>query len=441
MANMSGWGVALLTTIALFASTVSAGTEAAPEVTDPAGDATICAQPPACSPNQDTLDALAAWVDVPDADHLAIHMKVAAASTVVGAGVGATAPDAAPLIGGVCLQGAAYFGFNVHFSTLSPAGDALVPALPGTTDHLLTDEYVSAQLVCDTAAGGPGSINALGFYLIETDDGGPDATNGHISQAVVPGSIAGNVLTWVVPRSDPLLAIPAGAAASGYKVGNLWAQSYIGKTAVLLVFNPQGIDRAPNADFGSEFVLGSETAQPIYSTVTTPAFTLVAKNPTMTNQTYIYNWTNAQSDLDLAFGSVAKGGTAHVLVKDSSNATVLDKTFPAAANGTMEIKDAKTGKWQVTVTYAGFMGDLALSMAKHEAGSTVTTTSSSTSTTIGSSSSTSGASSSSGSSSTTNSGTGPVGSGTPTTTKGSPGIGLALLLAGMGLAVALRRRL
>jgi hypothetical protein len=427
-----GWGLALLSTLALLAPAVTAGTEASPEITDPKGDAVICVQAPACTPSQDDLDIIKGWVDTPDADHVAFHLELVAAPTVIGVGAGTTLP----MVG--CLPTTVSKEYQFHFTTLNPQGNPLVAGDPNNKGAALTGLFVDAQVACDTVAAG--AENALGFYLV-TESAGTAGTN--IASQPVDGTLAGTVLTWTLPRSNPAILLPAGAAATGYQVGNLFAADFVtfSVASAGLTNPPAAPDRAPNSGFGSVFVLGGSTlAKPIYSDVTTPAFTLAAKNPTKTNQTYIYNWTNANADVDLAYGAVASSGTAHVVVKDSMNMTVLDKTFPAAANGTQELKSAMTGKWQVTVAYANFTGALALSIAQHQAGSTATPSASSSSST----SAPPGPSSSSSASSSVSSSTPASGSGTlsSSSTKGSPALGLGVLLAALGaVAVAVRRRL
>jgi hypothetical protein len=266
-------------------------------------------------------------------------------------------------------------------------------------------------------------------------DHGTDVTTALGGSFVIHGQVAGQIvgtqIVWTVPRDLPEIMLPSGAAAAGYKLDKISAHSEMLVGSVGTFFADDG----PDTGSGTPFVFGSASAKPIYADVTTAAFTLVAKSPTKSNQTYVYNWTNAQADVDLAFGAAATTGTAHVVVKDSANVTVLDKRFPADANGTVELKDAKSGKWQVTVAYANFTGALGLSIAKHEAGSTATTSASgSSSTTAAAGSSTSGSASGSSSS----------GSGTAsssTTKKGTPTLGVALLVAALGVAVAVRRRL
>ncbi|HUR63288.1 MAG TPA: hypothetical protein VM241_02290 [Candidatus Thermoplasmatota archaeon] len=423
MQNRSGWAVALLTTLALTAPAVTAGTAAAPEITDASGDGSVCIQAPACA-TQDFLDVKLGWVDVPDATHVAFHLEVAGAAPASGAGVGVGLPD--PLGFCAALEGSVIYTF--HFQAQDPAGAALFATTAGGDP--VTDQYLVATRPCDTAAAGPGALD-WGFYLAYAFTNGGQS---FLSQSDVTGSIAGNQFTWVVERSAPSVNLPAGPAV-GYKLANLAATSGLYVALVAVTDSSDFVaDQAPDTGVGLPFAFGAAAAKPIYSDLTTAAFTLAAKNPTKTNQTYVYNWTNAQADVDVTFGAAARAGTAHVVVKDSSNTTVLDKTFPPAANGSFELPSAKTGKWQVTVTYAGFTGDLMLSIAKHQSTSTATPTPTHTTgpaptqTTTAAGTSTSSAVPTDAPSATT-------------TTKGAPGVGLLLLLAALGAGVAIRRRL
>lgn len=426
---MSGWGVALLTTIALFASTAKAGTEAAPEVTDATGDGHLdCTTGlptdalPACAtiPSQDSIDIAKLWIVDVSPTAFEVHLALTGAPNF-GAGVGTDTP-----LG--CAQVAGTIQYYALFNALNPAGVALVTTDPGSKNPQ-ESAYVVASLNCDTATKQLEPDFSWGALETDTTSGSNFNNEGSVAGAVV-----GNSIVWTVPRNIATVALPEGAAANGYSLGGLYAQSGVTPRVVAgLVFSA---DRAPDTGFGSSFVFGSaaSAAKPIYSDLTTAAFTLAAKNPAPTNQTYVYNWTNAQADVDVTFGAAARAGTAHVVVKDSSNTTVLDKTFPPAANGSFELPSAKTGKWQVTVTYAGFTGDVMLSIAKHQSTSTATPTPTHTTgpaptqTTTAAGTSTSSAA--------------PTGApSATTTTKGTPGVGLLLLLAALGAGVAIRRRL
>src|SRR5260221_10245191 len=92
MTSMSGWGLALIATIAAHTPAATAGTEAAPEVTDAAGDGTACVQSPGCTPSQDYLDVLKAWIVDVSPTAFEVHLQLAGAPPTFGPGASAPVP-------------------------------------------------------------------------------------------------------------------------------------------------------------------------------------------------------------------------------------------------------------------------------------------------------------------------------------------------------------
>lgn len=415
----------LLTALLLLAAapTALAGTADAPEVTDPGGDGYPCANFPvaACPPgpaSQAFLDVLKVWVEEAGPDAFQVHLALAGAPPAFGPGAGAPIP----MFGCQGVGSSVYY--EVDFQALDPSGSQTDASDPGGFGDKLND-YLSATVACDTAASmSPTAIEFDHGILTSTTTGDTIELLGQVA-----GQVTGSDITWTVPRDLEEIAVPAGAAAAGYSLGSLSARSEMLVQQVGTFF----ADRAPDADFGTPFAFGSSSAaKPIYGNVTTPDFSLVAKNPTATNLTYIYNWTASKGDLDLSYNVAASAGSAHVTVRDSGNATVFNKTLSGNDSGAQRINPAKTGAWQVTVSYTDFTGNLTLGIATHEASSSATTSSSASGTTSGHSSSSSSGTTSHSSSS----------SSSAAAKKKSPGVefvplGLGLLAVG----VALRRRL
>jgi hypothetical protein len=409
--------VALLVALAL---PVHAGTADAPEITDPTGDAAVCAQSPACTPSQDSVDLTAAWISETADGKIVFNLAVKAAPPASGAGAGSNTPV------GFCAQLATYFEYDFNFLTTDAAGKALVPADPG--GNTLTALFLRAVLHCDT----PSAASPTGFEfdLAYTYD---SATGSNIVVIPVDGALAGNVFSWTVDRSDPLLQVPAGAAADGFKIDGLSAVSGVAGSFVALSLNTIVADTAPDSGFGTPYTFGGSAAakgSAIYENITTPTFNLVAKNPKASNGTYVYNWTASGSALGLTYALDSSQGTAHVVVRDAANATVFDQSLSAKQNGTKALADAKQGAWVVTVTYSNFTGDLTLGIAPSASGASSSSSSSASSATASSSSA---SSSSSGSSST---------GFKLQKTKKSPGLApVASLLVVAFAAIVVRRRL
>jgi hypothetical protein len=156
---------------------------------------------------------------------------------------------------------------------------------------------------------------------------------------------------------------------------------------------------------------------PILATDTNATFHHAWSFANATTQAYHYNWTHGPAAATFALGVKAQNGTVSVRVVDAANKTLVN-ALNATAPQNQTLAGAP-GNWTVLVTFTAFRGNATLDIA---APATNTTT---TSTTTTSTSSTH---------TTTTSAT------TSSTTKGTPSLGVALLVAGLGLAACLRRR-
>src|ERR1051326_8884228 len=143
MANMLGWGMALVATMALLAPAATAGTEAAPEITDSTGDGSVCVQSPACTPSQDFLDVTKAWIVDASPTAFEVHMEHSGAPPAFGPCVGAPLP----VFG--CQGAGSSLYYEVDFQALDKAGSQIATDDPGKLGTKVND-YVAATVACDT---------------------------------------------------------------------------------------------------------------------------------------------------------------------------------------------------------------------------------------------------------------------------------------------------
>lgn len=188
------WAAALLA--ALMAHPGSAGSQEAPEITDPAGDSTILNVESDPTGRYDAADIVAAWVGNETDTHVWFYIQ--AATDIVGGSIGGAAE-------------AEYFQYLVH-------GTA------GETDVLI---------VVTVRGSGPAIDLGLG------------ASN---------ASVAGDLLMMEVPKAE--MGNPS--------AGDLFTNFYVESSVKFRNLGPVlSSDRAPDADFGMDYVFGGGASAPV----------------------------------------------------------------------------------------------------------------------------------------------------------------------------------
>jgi MYXO-CTERM domain-containing protein len=228
--------------ILLLSPLAAAGTPDNPEVVDPADDADLLG----------TLDITGVYVNATDANvtfHLVVPNLLALPDTDAGACTN---------LGCAALA----FTFQVEFVVVRPDGSP-APTLPG---------YGNTYLAYRVNA--PPSLRTVAAYR---------ATDQTVhSVSAVDGSAGDGEVVISVPRSDPALNIPAGSASSLYRITGLFAYSApqlcsphsslartpvvelgacsslplvgVGGDNTLPFTSTTEWDRAPDTDFGGDFV-------------------------------------------------------------------------------------------------------------------------------------------------------------------------------------------
>jgi hypothetical protein len=374
-----------------------AGTEADPEITDPSDDAGDAPQA--------EQDIVKVWVD----DALT-----------------ATEADGSPALffhvetAGDSQQAPAFFALSERYRV------SFVPStgVPGGG----VEAYVN---ISPTRANGPGGAPAAGAESVSckfgtaTEAGGsaPLASEGaaegvqesasvlgcRLPLALLPGfgagsSIAGLVATLQLVQRGPLSGTPP---AGGDQAGVNVLETY---------------DTAPDSGAGRLFVLAGGAGLLRGTLNGTSAVIHHAFNATQ-GATYLYNWTTNATALSLSVDVHATNGTANVTVTDGAGKVAFNQSLSGTLTQTVPLNQTTAGNWTIAIRYTAFAGRLNLTIAPTVAPPPTTT---STSTTA--------------SSSTTGHTTTTSATATSTTKKGTPSLGVAFLLAGLGLAVCLRRR-
>jgi hypothetical protein len=206
------------------------GTADAPEVVDDPGDARL---PP--------LDIAAAWFETNGTD-LIVHVE---------RGEGAdTAPAIVRCQDGTCVG--AGVSLRVVFTVLKP---------DGTNAPSLAD-YASSYVLVRLGPDDPDLAAAVGYY----DSAGAGTIVSPANVTVDGGSIVVNV-----PRSSEALALPDGPTPGAYRITQPYALSYIltcdpaqgcGSRSYPDANLASAWDRAPDTDFGMDFVFPSPPPAP-----------------------------------------------------------------------------------------------------------------------------------------------------------------------------------
>ncbi|MEA3135720.1 MAG: hypothetical protein QOC71_1, partial [Thermoplasmata archaeon] len=221
---------ALACLLTAFALPTQSGTAEAPEVVDAPGDAGL---PP--------LDIAAAWFEATDTD-IVVHIERAEGS--------GTPP---PVV--ACQQGncaGAGVSLRVVFKVLKP---------DGTPSPTLAD-YASSYVLVRMGPDDPTFVAALGFY--------DSAATGTLLDAL-NATIDGTSISVVVPRASEAIAMPTGPTPGAYRITEPYALSYamgcVPSEGCLSQGSPHeataaGWDRAPDTDFGMDFVFPSPPPPP-----------------------------------------------------------------------------------------------------------------------------------------------------------------------------------
>jgi MYXO-CTERM domain-containing protein len=300
----------------------------------------------------------------------------------------------------------------------------------GTTVGLNVDilaawiEAAGDHLQLSIQVQGPGSATATSSYLytfhFETGGQAYDATGllDVASPAGTGGITPGGAATTAVAAGDSLiiLGVPLsgiGDPAPGAVLTNLFVTAegkFGGKASGSIT------DRAPDDGAGADFTLAAPggDAGPVYTTLTNSTVAIAQAFTNATTRLYVYNWTQGPASASIHLAARGSGNLT-VQVKDGANATVFQSrlaTIDTTANLTV-----KPGRWTLTLNYTQFKGNVTLSVKPWTPPPTSTPSSSSTSRNT---------------------------TATPTpstsTTKGTPGLGWPLAVAGLGAALAARRR-
>jgi MYXO-CTERM domain-containing protein len=384
--------LAAILVLSLASLPVHAGTEADPEVVDPADDA---AQAP-----QAGQDIVKVWID----DALT-----------------ATAADGAPALF-LHLETAADFEQAPSFFALSeryhvtfvpssgvPAGgvEAYINLSPTRGDGPqgapgAGDEAAGCKFGTAAKAGGSAAIadEVAGEGVQESDH----QFGCRLPLALLPGFAAGSSVTGLVATLQLVQRGPLnGAPPEG------------GDQAGVNVL--QTFDTAPDTGAGRAYALvGGPNL--LRATLNGTRVDLHHSFNATQSRTYVYNWTQGPANATVRL-DVHGEGNATVQVRDAANATLFQRTLHEGS-ATVNVT-GQAGRWTLTLNYTAFQGNLTLAI-EPRAAPPVTTVSPSGTGTADTTRPSSGSTSSSSS------------------TKGSPTVGLALLLAGLGVALAARRR-
>jgi hypothetical protein len=273
---------------------------------------------------------------------------------------------------------------------------------------------------------GPGTPTSTSSYLytfhFETGGQAYDATG--LLDIASPGGTGGitpgGAATTAVAAGDSLivLGVPLsgiGSPAPGAVLSNLFvtAEGKVGGKASGSI-----TDRAPDTGAGATYALAGGAAKTVHATLDGPRLAVAQAFVNATTATYLYNWTQGPANATLALPVHAAAGNVSVEVRDAANKTVFQHTVSGSADydGRANITGAAPGKWTVRIAYAAFKGNLTLGIEPRAP-----------LVPIGGNTSSKGSSSSGSSTSSS-------------TSKGTPAAGTALLLTGLGVSLAARRR-
>ncbi|MEK6985133.1 MAG: hypothetical protein AABX89_01960 [Candidatus Thermoplasmatota archaeon] len=199
-------------------------------------------------------------------------------------------------------------------------------------------------------------------------------------------------------------------------------------------------DTAPDTGAGRDFVVpggAAPTGNPTsFVLLTGNAVGNTTSYATATTQAVQFNWTTTLEAADIRLAATLSNGTVSFVVLDAAGATLARQVFAATGNVTVNARDAAPGAWRILVNATAFQGEAAFTIAAPAA----TSPSSSSSGAPASSSNAASAAASSSESAVPDGGTGSS-SGSRSSEKGTPGIGILALLAGVALAVVVRRRI
>lgn len=85
-----------------------------------------------------------------------------------------------------------------------------------------------------------------------------------------------------------------------------------------------------------------------------------------TNETVVYTWNNTLGGIEVTYAFNITNGS--VQVDATTNGTSLfDQTFDASTEGTLPLKDAPEGAYNITLTYADFTGTVEIGIAPYVA--------------------------------------------------------------------------
>jgi hypothetical protein len=279
-------------------------------------------------------------------------------------------------------------------------------------------------VLCPTVAFTFGGTNYLAFDCFECVAN--QCTNA-VSGVNPPGSSRGANVAGSVVFTDAAARITVPLSNINAKHGDIIDNTYglmYATRALSVVDAAPDAKRSANAEesFGA-YAIGFgrpedlptvPEARTVFENLTTARIDQSYTNAT--SDTFVFNWTAPSSALNLTYGAAVENGSFELTILDGDGITLLQQTVNESFETADLLEGAAPGNWTITIGYSDFVGSFFLNITQveevevhvdldHEEESV------------------------------------PVHSDDGEEKKGLPGFGVLALLAGLGVALTVRRRL